>query len=360
MPALTVVAGTRPNFVKVGPVIRALRPRADVRLVHTGQHADDRMSTAFFDDLDLPRPDAHLDVGHGSHAEVTAAVLTSFERDLQAHRPDAVVVVGDVTSTLAAALAAVKLHLPVAHLEAGLRARDWEMPEEVNRVCTDRISRWLLTPSADADANLHAEGVPPEWVHLVGNVVIDTLVANLAPARRRREGLVEQFDLPARYGVATIHRPSNVDDPADLARSLDILGDVARLVPLVVPMHPRTAARLDEQGLEVPTGVWSLPPLGYLDFIGLLDSSELCLTDSGGVQEETTVLGVPCLTMRTSTERPITCSMGTNTLVGLDRDAILAGAEAGLATPRTPATVPLWDGHAGQRAADVLLADLAT
>lgn len=345
--------------MKVGPLVPALREAgAEVELVHTGQHYDERMSAGFFRELGIPAPDVNLEVGSGSHAEQTAGVLVAFERYLRDRTVDAVVVVGDVNSTIACALAAVKLHVPVAHVEAGLRSRDWTMPEEVNRVLTDRISRWLFTTSADADANLAAEGVPGAWVHLVGNVMIDTLLANLDRARQRGSGVRQQLGLGGRYGLMTLHRPSNVDEAEALRALLGAIEEIAAEVPLLFPIHPRTANQLREFGVELPDGVRAIEPLGYLDFVGLMDRAAIVLTDSGGVQEETSVLGVPCLTLRENTERPVTCELGTNQLVGTDPDAILRAAKRALDEPCEPADIPLWDGHAASRIAGVLIGDL--
>jgi UDP-N-acetylglucosamine 2-epimerase (non-hydrolysing) len=357
-PRVSVVAAVRPNFMKVGPVIRGLEARADVELVHTGQHYDQRMSEGFFDDLRLPRPDVNLEVGSGSHAEQTAGVMVAYERYLLERDVDAVVVVGDVNSTVACAMAAVKLHVPVAHVEAGLRSRDWTMPEEINRALTDRISRWLLTTSPDADSNLLAEGVPADWIHLVGNTMIDTLLANLERARERGAAARDELHLPDVYGVLTLHRPSNVDAAGSFQQLVDAITDVAADVPFVFPAHPRTASKLREFGIELPPSVRVSDPLGYLDFIGLVDGAGLVLTDSGGVQEETSILGVPCLTLRDNTERPVTCELGTNRLVGTAPDAVRAAVADALSAQRRPADIPLWDGKAGERIADVLLADL--
>jgi UDP-N-acetylglucosamine 2-epimerase (non-hydrolysing) len=359
-PRITVVAAARPNFMKVAPVIAALQTRSEVRFVHTGQHYDARLSETFLAELGLPEPNVNLGVGSGSHAEQTAAVLIAFERELIAHRPDAVVVAGDVNSTLACGLAAVKLHIPVAHVEAGLRSRDWEMPEEVNRVMTDRVSQWLFTTSTDADANLAAEGVDPSRVHLVGNTMIDTLLTHLPAARAAGAERRAELGLPERYGIVTLHRPSNVDDADRLRTLLAALGTVAERLPLLMPLHPRTVAALDVHGLTLPDQVTACEALPYLPFVGLVAGSSIVLTDSGGVQEETSVLGVPCLTLRASTERPVTCTRGTNRLIGVDPDAILPAVDEALATPTTPAEIPLWDGRAGERIAEVLLEDLAS
>lgn len=344
------VAGARPNFMKVAPVLAALEQTgATVRLCHTGQHYDAEMSDTFFADLRLRRPDVSFGVGPGTAAEQTGAVMVAFERLLRDHPTDVVVVVGDVTSTMACALVAAKAGVLVAHVEAGLRSRDWSMPEEVNRVVTDRVSDLLLAPSADAVANLLAEGARPDQVHLVGNVMVDTLLGHLdeALARPLPEGLA-----PGGYGVVTLHRPSNVDDAAGLATMLGALGEVATQLPLVFPCHPRTRKVLE--GIELPPGLELLPPLGYVAFLGLQARAALVLTDSGGVQEETTVLGVPCLTLRDSTERPVTVTEGTNRVVGTDPTAIVEAALDALANP-PPARRPAgWDGRAGERIASVI------
>jgi UDP-N-acetylglucosamine 2-epimerase (non-hydrolysing) len=358
-PTITVVAAARPNFMKVGPVVRALALEADVDLVHTGQHYDNRMSADFFRDLSIPEPNVNLEVGSGLHGEQTAAVLVKFEKYLLERQPDAVVVVGDVNSTVAAALAAVKLHIPVAHVEAGLRSRDWAMPEEINRLLTDRISRWLFTPSSDADVNLLAEGVPPEWIHLVGNVMIDTLYDNLPRATERGHAVREELGLDGDYGLLTLHRPSNVDEASSLQELMAVLGDLAGdHMRLVFPAHPRTAERLRTFGVDLPEQVQMVEPLNYLDFIGLVAESRVVLTDSGGVQEETSVLGVPCLTLRDNTERPITSELGTNILVGTDPEQIAPAFRTALESERVPRSIPLWDGKAGERVAQLLLRDL--
>jgi UDP-N-acetylglucosamine 2-epimerase (non-hydrolysing) len=357
VPRILLIAGARPNFMKVKPVLDALENRgAEVVLVHTGQHYDAAMNDVFFTDLGLRPPDRHLGTGSGSHAEQTARVMLAFEPLVDELTPDAVVVVGDVTSTLACGLVAAKAGVPVGHVEAGLRSRDWSMPEEVNRVVTDRLSDLLFAPSPDGVDNLRAEGYHDDQIHLAGNVMIDTLFANLdralASDALHRHGLS-----PGGYALATLHRPANVDDTGMLAGLLRALGEVARDVPVVLPVHPRTAARLEQVGL--PDGIRLVPPAGYLDFIALQASARLVLTDSGGVQEETTALGVPCLTLRDSTERPITITEGTNLLVGRDPDRIIATARRVLTDPPPKRAPALWDGHAGERIADALLALLA-
>lgn len=355
---VVAVVGARPNFMKVAPIIRALEVRgAEVALVHTGQHYDERMSEVFFDELDLRLPDYHLGIGSGSHAEQTARVMTSFEPLIDKLDPDVVIVVGDVNSTLACALVAAKAGPLVAHVEAGLRSRDWSMPEEINRLATDRVSDYLLAPSPDAVANLEAEGYRDDQIHLVGNVMIDSLLANLD--RAQVGSTLSELGLqPGGYGLVTLHRPSNVDDDATLGPILGALGRIAGHLPLVYPAHPRAAARVERMG--VPPGVRMIPPASYLDFLALEAGARLVLTDSGGVQEETTVLGVPCLTLRKSTERPITVSEGTNRVVGTDPDRIVAAAEDVLAHGVEARRPSLWDGRAGARIAETLVeADFA-
>jgi UDP-N-acetylglucosamine 2-epimerase (non-hydrolysing) len=349
------VAGARPNFMKVKPVLDALERRgAPTSLVHTGQHYDPGMSDVFFAELGIRTPDVHLGVGSGSHTEQTARVMLALEPVLASEGPDIVVVVGDVNSTLAAALAAAQAGIPVAHVEAGLRSRDWSMPEELNRVLTDRLSRYLLAPSPDAVVNLQGEGREAADIHLVGNVMVDTLLANLDRARARP--VLAQHGLePGGYGLVTLHRPANVDRAEVLAGLIGALATIADTCPLVFPAHPRTQAQL--RGLDVPSTITLTDPVGYLDFVALEAGARLVVTDSGGVQEETTVLGVPCLTVRDTTERPITVTEGTNVVVGRDEAAIVAAAKRVLdegVEPRRPA---LWDGRAAERIADVLLAD---
>jgi UDP-N-acetylglucosamine 2-epimerase (non-hydrolysing) len=350
---LVCVAGARPNFMKIKPVMDALERRgADVVLVHTGQHYDAAMSDVFFDELGIRTPDRFLEVGSGTHAEQTARVMVAFEPVVTEEKPDIVVVVGDVNSTVACAMVAAKGGALVAHVEAGLRSRDWAMPEEINRVLTDRISDHLLAPSPDAVENLHAEGYRDDQISLVGNVMIDTLLGNVERARQRTV-LADLGLEPGNYAVVTLHRPANVDDDATLAGLLDTLAAVAERCPVVFPVHPRTRARMAR--LAQPEGVRLVDPVGYLDFIALEEGARLVLTDSGGVQEETTVLGVPCLTLRDNTERPITITEGTNRLVGRDPERIKAAALDVLqhgVEARRPA---LWDGRAGERIADVLL-----
>jgi UDP-N-acetylglucosamine 2-epimerase (non-hydrolysing) len=340
--------------MKVKPVMDALEERgAQVILVHTGQHYDPAMSDVFFADLGIRSPDHFLAAGSGTHAVQTCRVMTAFEPLVAELAPDVVVVVGDVNSTLACALVTAKMGAPLAHVEAGLRSRDRSMPEEINRLVTDRVSDYLFAPSADAVANLRAEGFAAEQVYLVGNVMVDTLLANVARAAAGST-LADLGLRPREYGLVTLHRPANVDDPAVLGALLPALAEISRSCPLVLPAHPRVAGRLDGAGL--PAGVRIIPPAGYLDFIALEASARLVLTDSGGVQEETTVLGVPCLTLRDSTERPITLTEGTNQLVGQDPDRIVKAALEVFATPPPRPTRPaLWDGLTGQRIAAALV-----
>ncbi|HLL73870.1 MAG TPA: UDP-N-acetylglucosamine 2-epimerase (non-hydrolyzing) [Pyrinomonadaceae bacterium] len=358
------VVGARPNFMKAAPVFAAMSRRpAEFRplLVHTGQHYDPRMSGDFFRDLNLPEADAHLGVGSGSHAKQTAEVMRRFEPVVLEHKPDWVVVVGDVNSTLACALVCAKLLVPVAHVEAGLRSRDRTMPEEINRLLTDQIADLLLTPSADADENLRAEGIPPERIRLVGNVMIDSLLAQLPRADGSR--VREELGVAGRdYAVVTLHRPSNVDDAVVLGRILAALAEIAERLPVVFPAHPRTRARIGEFGLtglmERAGGLRLTEPLGYLDFLRLYSGARLVLTDSGGLQEETTALGIPCLTLRGNTERPVTVTHGSNRVVGTDAARIVSAAREALDSRRAgePARVPpLWDGRASERILDALL-----
>jgi UDP-N-acetylglucosamine 2-epimerase (non-hydrolysing) len=339
--------------MKVKPVMDALEEReSEVVLVHTGQHYDAAMSDVFFSDLSMRRPDHFLGAGSGSHATQTSRVMTAFEPLVEQLQPDVIVVVGDVNSTMACALVAAKSGALVAHVEAGLRSRDWTMPEEVNRVVTDRVSDYLFAPSPDAVANLRGEGYRDDQIHLAGNVMVDTLLANLD--RALAGDVICRLGLePGQYGLVTLHRPANVDEPEVLTSLLSSLSEVARACPLVLPAHPRAAKQLHAHGLSDRVRV--IPPVGYLDFIALEALAALVLTDSGGVQEETTVLGVPCLTLRENTERPITVTEGTNQLVGRDPERIVRTALAVLDTPPPRRAPALWDGRAGQRIADVIV-----
>lgn len=349
------VVGARPNFVKAAPVLDALAAVDEVEqsLVHTGQHYDDRMSAVFFRELDLPRPDVDLGVGSGSHGAQTGALLQGLEATFERMRPDAVVVYGDVNSTLAAALVCAKLGIPLVHVEAGLRSFDRTMPEEVNRVVTDALSDLCLTTSAEAYGHLAAEGVSPEKVRFVGNTMIDTLLRHLD--RFEVERARDLLGLEGAYAVATVHRPANVDDPAAAEALVAALREVASRVPLVIPLHPRGRRRLEELGLSEAGGVRLVEPLGYVDFLALVRGASLVVTDSGGVQEETTILDVPCLTVRPNTERPVTITHGTNRLTDLaevaERAVDVLEGRAVFPIDRPP----LWDGHAGRRAADEIV-----
>jgi UDP-N-acetylglucosamine 2-epimerase (non-hydrolysing) len=353
-PLVLHVLGARPNFVKAAPVVRGLADLG-VRqgIVHTGQHYDALMSDVFFADLGLPEPIANLGVGSGSHARQTATLLTGLEEVVLEHTPDLVVVYGDVNSTLAAILVCAKLHIPTAHVEAGLRSFDREMPEEVNRVVTDALADILLVTSPDGLSHLANEGVSPTKVHLVGNPMIDSLFSALP--KLDPGPLKERLGLPDRYAVATLHRPANVDDPESARELVDAVLTVGEQVPIVVPLHPRGRARLAEAGLVTGDNLTIIDPLGYVDFLSLVRGAALVVTDSGGVQEETTMLGVPCLTVRPNTERPITITHGTNRLVTpatLPAAASKALAD-GAATPSGDLP-PLWDGAAGPRIARVI------
>jgi UDP-N-acetylglucosamine 2-epimerase (non-hydrolysing) len=354
---IVCVAGARPNYMKVKPVMDALEERgAEVVLVHTGQHYDAAMNDVFFAELGIRTPDHYLRAGSGSHATQTAAVMTAFEPLLEQLSPDVVVVVGDVNSTMACSLVTAKSESRLAHVEAGLRSRDWSMPEEVNRVVTDRISDYLLAPSPDAVDNLLAEGHGADQVALVGNVMVDTLLANLDRAlggdTLARLGLTT-----GQYGLVTLHRPANVDDPVTFAELLVGLDKIAQLCPLVLPAHPRAEPQLRAAGLS--SRITIIPPAGYLDFVALEAGAALVLTDSGGVQEETTILGTPCLTLRDNTERPITITEGTNRLVGRDPARVLAEAISVLESPPARRAPALWDGKAAVRIADAIMAGSA-
>jgi len=354
------VAGARPNFMKIAPLLREFNSRDTFEsfLVHTGQHYDARMSENFFRDLGIPAPDINLGVGSGTHAEQTAHVLMKLEAVLLNERPDLVLVVGDVNSTLAATIAAVKLDIPVAHVEAGLRSGDRTMPEELNRLMTDVVASWLFTTEADGEANLLREGIDPARIHFVGNVMIDTLLANLERAKKldtlERLGLTK-----GKFCLLTLHRPSNVDDPARLAELFGALEEIHDRVPIVFPVHPRTATNISEAlgGRDLKFQI--IEPQDYLDFLRLMADAKIVLTDSGGVQEETTALGTPCFTLRDSTERPITVTHGTNTMVGADREVILREVMATLdGNPKVGNVPDLWDGKASERIANVLERDL--
>jgi len=355
------IVGARPNFMKIAPIVREMRRRDrdfEPLIVHTGQHYDEAMSDSFFRDLGIPKPDFHLEVGSHSHAVQTARIMTAFEPVVLAEKPDWVLVVGDVNSTIACALVCAKLGVKVAHVEAGLRSRDRTMPEEINRLLTDAISDLLLTTSGDADENLKAEGVAPEKIKFVGNVMIDSLFYNLEKAKNLKTR--ENFGLNDRdYAVLTLHRPSNVDDERVLTGLFDALVSIAERLPVIFPVHPRTKAGIERFGFAerlAGSNIRLIEPLGYLDFMNLYAGAKMVLTDSGGLQEETTALGIPCLTLRENTERPVTIELGTNRLVGTNPEAVKQAAFEILenAEQKDARIPPLWDGRAAQRICDAL------
>lgn len=370
---LLLVGGARPNFMKLAPLLRAIERHNEhvpdkailPFLVHTGQHYDYEMSRVFFEDLELPEPNAYLSVGSGTHAEQTGKTMIGLEKVMLQEHPDLAVVVGDVNSTLAGALAAVKLHIPVAHVEAGLRSFDRTMPEEINRLLTDTISDYLFTPSPDADENLLKEGIPEHKIHLVGDIMVDSLLYSQKKAER--SPILEQLGLtPSGYGVLTLHRPGTVDDVGTLRPILDAMDQVGHDIPILFAIHPRTAANITKFGLddrltEVKdgsvgvNGLYRLNPLGYQDFLRLLSCARFVLTDSGGIQKETMVLGIPCITLRTTTEWPITLTQGTNTLVGVNADRIMREAKKALRGNVKRANIPaLWDGRTAERIVDII------
>ena len=366
------MVGARPNFMKIAPIVHEIQrtPGIEHRLVHSGQHYDQQMSESFFDELHIPKPDVNLEVGSGSHAFQTAEVMKRFEAVVLEWKPDVVIVVGDVNSTLAAALVASKLGVAVAHVEAGLRSFDMGMPEEINRKLTDAISDLLFVTEQSGIQNLRKEGVAEDKIFFVGNVMIDCLVEHRKIAARsevlRRLGLQKDGSAPLAYGLLTLHRPSNVDDPEILRDILSTIATVSEKMPVFFPVHPRSLERIRQFGLgrylteEKATtprrGIVPLAPQGYLDFLCLMDHARLILTDSGGIQEESTILGVPCLTLRENTERPVTVEQGTNQIVGRDPSKILAAAERVLGAERRAVRAPeLWDGHTAERMVKVLL-----
>lgn len=359
------VVGARPNFMKISPIIMAMNRypgRIEHLLVHTGQHYDHRMSKVFFDELGMPKPDIDLEVGSGSHAEQTARIMVEFEKVCMKERPDLIIVVGDVNSTLACTITAKKLGIKTAHVEAGLRSRDMSMPEEINRLCTDVLCDYLFTTDRIADKNLMAEGVAAHRIFFVGNVMIDTLLMHKKMAEKLT--LREQLGLKSgQFATLTLHRPSNVDDAATLSEILEALAEIAAEMPIVFPIHPRTRKMVEQFGLKhffstgrKVEGIWLTEPLGYLEFLHLNMGAKMVLTDSGGLQEETTVLGVPCITLRQNTERPITCEEGTNVIVGNSKQEILAAARMVFNGEGKKGNIPeKWDGKAAERIVDILL-----
>jgi len=351
------VVGARPNFIKAAPVIDALkkRPEMSVILVHTGQHYDRVMSELFFEELGLPKPDLDLQVGSSSHGEQTGQIMIRFEPVLKQEKPDLVMVFGDVNSTVAASLCAAKTNIPVAHVEAGLRSFDRTMPEELNRIVTDHLCDYLFTTEPSARKNLLKEGIPEEKIFFVGNVMVDTLLTHLERARAYR--FREKLGLKSRpYGLLTLHRPSNVDNDHTLAEVLGTVSKIGQEIPIVFPCHPRTRQQLGRREFACfHRGLIVVEPLGYLEFLSLMTDARLVLTDSGGIQEETTVLGIPCLTLRENTERPVTIEQGTNVLVGTNPARILAAATKALHGGCAGTRVPeLWDGRAAERIAEIL------
>lgn len=349
------VVGARPNFMKAAPVYRALAERGHTQaLVHTGQHYDARMSDVFFSQLEIPEPDENLNIGSGSHAQQTAAIVSRFEPVLLAHSPQIVLVYGDVNSTVAAALVCSKLGVRVGHVESGLRSFDRSMPEEINRIITDQLADLLFTPSSDGNHNLAREGIDPRKVHLVGNVMIDSLVRLLPQAERTYARLAEELSLHT-FGLITLHRPSNVDDESVFLAMLDVLDELSDELPLVFPVHPRTRNRWTTRLTQCSSNLRVIDPLGYVEFLALQKHAKVVITDSGGIQEESTYLGVPCLTLRENTERPITVTMGTNVLIGHNWDLLRERFRQALRCDHQQIAVPpLWDGNAAIRIADIL------
>ena len=364
------IVGARPNFMKMAPIIAAMNKYPDKiehLLIHTGQHYDQKMSKAFFDDLGMPKPNIDLGIGSGSHAEQTARIMVEFEKVCLLENPDLVIVVGDINSTMACTITAKKLNIKVAHVEAGLRSRDMTMPEEINRLCTDVLCDYLFTTDHFANENLQAEGVSEEKVHFVGNVMIDSLRAHLQQAQEL-DTYVKMGLTQGNYATITIHRPSNVDDRVVLKGILEALQEIARDIPLIFPIHPRTRKMLqdfdmqnyvqpiEEAGEKPTTGLWSTEPLGYLDFLNLNMNARFVLTDSGGLQEETTVLGVPCVTIRYNTERPITCEIGNNMVIGNRKEKILETVKKVMSGRHHKGTIPeKWDGKAAERIVEIIL-----
>jgi len=357
------VVGARPNFMKMAPLIEEMRKHRAIEqvLVHTGQHYDKNMSKLFFTDLNLPKPDIYLEVGSGSHAEQTAKIMFEFEKVLLRLKPDLVVVVGDVNSTIACALVAAKLHIKIAHVEAGLRSFDRTMPEEINRVLTDAISDYLFITEKDAETNLMNEGRSKKDIFFTGNVMIDTLISNRRKAGKskilEKLGLKERDAVaPSPYALLTLHRPSNVDNREILAELFEVFECIQKRIKIIYPVHPRTQKRIKEFGLDKKSPFLAVPPLGYIDFLHLMDNAKFVLTDSGGIQEETTVLGIPCITLRENTERPVTVTHGTNTITGTDRNRIIGESLNTINGNVKAAKIPeLWDGKAAKRIVNILL-----
>lgn len=356
------IVGARPNFVKIAPVVKLLRKHKciDSLLVHTGQHYDSRMSKVFFEDLELPKPDIYLNVGSHSHASQTAKIMVGLEKVMVGEKPDLVIVVGDVNSTLAGALVASKLSIPIAHIEAGLRSFDRTMPEEINRILTDSVSELLFTPSKDADRNLHKEGIHKSKVHFVGNVMIDSLM-KFRKVISKNDNLLKALKIGKKgYAILTLHRPSNVDNLNDLKKILDGLFAIQKKVKIIFPVHPRTRFFIKRFGLDKylkrMKNIIMIDPVGYLDFLALINNSLFVMTDSGGIQEETTVLDIPCLTVRENTERPVTVKEGTNTIVGTDPEKIIKESYRILNGFTKKGRVPdLWDGKAADRIVRIII-----
>ena len=363
---ITIVAGARPNFMKIAPLIHAIESRKskvesrkskdlEYRLVHTGQHDDPKLSDTVFEELGIPKPDANLEVGSGTQAEQTAGIMLGFEKELMAHPTDLVMVVGDVTSTMACSITAKKLNTRVAHIEAGIRSFDLSMPEEINRMVTDSITDLFFTTSHFANENLRKAGVPDDQIFFVGNVMIDTLLANRS--RFRKPAVWDEMGLMEKgYIVITLHRPNNVDQPENLQKLLKAITDSAGGLPVIFPVHPRTRKVINDFGTAVPASIHLTEPMGYLEFNYLVEKAFAVITDSGGITEETTVMGVPCMTLRDSTERPETCSVGTNELLGTDPAAIKPAMQKLFAGDWKKGGIPeLWDGHAAERIVEELL-----
>ena len=359
---IACVVGARPNFMKIAPILEGMKeyPKLEPLLVHTGQHYDYKMSQVFFDELEIPEPAVHLDVGSGTHAVQTAKIMMEFEKVMLEHKPDLLLVVGDVNSTMACSVVSAKLCVPIVHVEAGIRSFDRSMPEEINRILTDVISDYLLTPTEDANENLRKEGVPEEKVTLVGDIMIDTLIKYKDKASAAASGIMDELGLEkGSYVIMTLHRPSNVDVKSNFADILKALLEIQNRIKIVFPIHPRTKNRISEFGLDEKVSdmknLFIIEPLGYLKFMGLMINSKFVLTDSGGMQTESTVLNIPCLTMRENTERPETIREGTNTLVGNDTDLIIAESMKILEGKGKRGTYPeIWDGHTAKRIAEVI------